>query len=117
MLLGELLDEEVKFQEQKLKLIFLYLDLYDNAVDVEIQGEIAKQIMDLIELRPRYFLQGSYFTQSYWAHRNVLDQHYQTLNQIMTREKENIIPPLFCVNIEHGRDLEIYENIALTYKV
>ncbi|CAG9315550.1 unnamed protein product [Blepharisma stoltei] len=116
LMLGEMLDEELKFQEEKLKLIFLYNELYDHAIDAGMQGTIAKQILNLIAMRPRYFLNGSYFTQSYWAHINSLQQHFQTINIILENSRSALHVPEVFESSGNAREIEIFEEISWIHK-
>ena len=78
---AEILEEEVKFQEIKLELILLYVEIYENSIDN--QPEIAQRITNLMATRPRLHLRSSYFAQSYWAHSASLKQHLYLLRTIM----------------------------------
>lgn len=82
-LTNELLEEEVKFQESKARLVTDYMEIYKFAVSEADQRKIAQLIIDLIALRPRLYLQGSYFTQSYWAHRQAIERQSEFLKSII----------------------------------
>jgi hypothetical protein len=82
-LTNELLEEEVKFQEVKARLVSDYMEIYKHAVEETWQRKIAQRVVDLIALRPRLYLRGSYFTQSYWAHRQALEKHSELLKVLI----------------------------------
>lgn len=78
---AEILEEEVKFQEAKLDLVLLYLEIYEHTVDAQV--DLCQKITDLMGLRPRLHLRGSYFSQGYWAHTAALQKHYSLLRTII----------------------------------
>ena len=78
---AELLEEEARFQEAKLKLVLQYLEIYNHTVDT--QAEVAQKITDLMALRPRLHLRSSYFSQSYWAHTGSLQLHCALLQRVI----------------------------------
>lgn len=82
-LTNELLEEEVKFQESKARLVSDYMEIYKFAVSESDQRKIAQLIINLIALRPRLYLQGSYFSQSYWAHRQALERQSEFLKAVI----------------------------------
>lgn len=84
---AEILEEEVRFQEAKLELILLYLEIYDNSIDNQI--EIAQKITNLMGLRPRLHLRSSYFCQSYWSSTDSIKQHISLLKIIIDTFQSN----------------------------
>lgn len=85
LLVNELLELEVKFQEAKVKLITDYLEIYKHSVRPSQQLQVCQKISDLMALRPRLYLQGSYFAQSYWAHIQVLEKHSFFLKSVLAQ--------------------------------
>ena len=102
LLVNELLEEEVKFQEIKSKIINDYLEIYRHSIEHGQQLQIAQKISDLIALRPRLCLQASYFTQSYWAHVHALEQHSTLLKAFLSQYVEldiqDLHPQLYSIS-------------------
>jgi len=86
LLTSELLQEEANFQETKLKLVLLYMEFYEHAIQKSEQTLVAQQVTDLMALRPRLYLKGSYFTQSYWAHIEALKSQTNLLKAIFNQQ-------------------------------
>ena len=102
LLVNELLELEVKFQETKVELVADYLEIYKHSVKPSQQLQISQKIMDLIALRPRLYLQGSYFAQSYWAHTQALEQHSIFLKTVLSQynnpDGQEILPFVYTIS-------------------
>lgn len=81
-LANDLLEHELYFQESKLNVILGYLEVYDNTVSMQEQIKLAQIMTDLMAMRPRLWLDATYFTQGYWSHIDALDKHDETLKAI-----------------------------------
>lgn len=107
-LTNELLEEEVKFQEIKARLVSDYMEIYKHAVDEVLQRKIAQRLVDLISSRPRLYLQGSYFTQSYWSHRQALERHSEFLKAVLNHfnlsDSTDLVP-------EYSALVEIWDHV------
>ncbi|OMJ74126.1 hypothetical protein SteCoe_27013 [Stentor coeruleus] len=110
-LTNEMLEEEVRFQEVKTKLISDYLEIYKHSIETDQQLKLAQKMSDLIALRPRLYLHGSYFTQGYWAHSEALEQHSMFLKSILSEycqyDIHEIKPHLYLIS-------EIWEKVENT---
>lgn len=87
VLLGELLEEETKFQENKLGLVMALLKVYEKLTEVQGMQELAEYIVKVIKAKPRLNLCNSYFTQSYWAHTQSLSTQSLLIRQVYSYHK------------------------------
>ena len=78
------------------------MEIYKNTVERGQQLKICQKISDIMALRPRLYLQGSYFAQSYWAHINALEQHSMFLRSVLSQQPETlpheILPQLYFIS-------------------
>lgn len=78
---SELLQAEVQFQSTKLRLILLFMQMYENSVDN--QSDLGQKITNLMAMRPRLHLKSTYFMQSYWAHIDSLSSQISLIETLM----------------------------------
>ena len=79
---NELLENEVVFQRAKLKVLLVYLDIYDHLVKKGCVRAMVQHITDLMSLRPRLNLHASYFVESYRLHTKSLKAQRRLLRSL-----------------------------------
>lgn len=79
---NELLENEAAFQRAKLKLLLVYLDIYDHLVRKGKARIMVQHIIDLMALRPRLNLHASYFIESYRLHIKSLKAQRRLLRSL-----------------------------------
>jgi hypothetical protein len=82
-ILGEALEYENQYQEEKLQLITAYLECYEHISDILEQQRVIQAIVDEMARRPRLNLSASHFRDSYEAEVNCLKVKTGLIREVM----------------------------------
>lgn len=74
---------ETQFQFAKMKLVELYIEVYDHTCDIVEQQRLIQTIVDLMSRRPRMNSQSTYFIDSYKAEIDCLEKRTDLLREVI----------------------------------
>ena len=84
----DLLEKEFEFQRSKIRLIEMYMEVYEHTTDPLECLRVLQMIVDLCVQRPRLNTDASFYCESYMAETEALREREQFFSEFMLMQKQ-----------------------------